>query len=132
MYSCKTEFFEIELFICIKMDLALNNLLWLICHKTKLDQTKPNTNKNIEINQRRMMLWFCKVFLKPSGLIVKTDYRIIIWWIAAVFAAASTWNYIFWSKIPVKIELSRYYLILPSRIRVCMHSAYDQSIRIRV
>ena len=26
--------FEIELFICIKMDLALNNLQWLICHKT--------------------------------------------------------------------------------------------------
>ena len=24
-----------ELFICIKMDLALNNLQWLICHKTK-------------------------------------------------------------------------------------------------
>ena len=27
--------FEIELFICIKMDLALNNRQWLICHKTK-------------------------------------------------------------------------------------------------
>ena len=27
--------FKIELFICIKMDLALNNLQWLICHKTK-------------------------------------------------------------------------------------------------
>ena len=26
---------EIELFICIKMDLALNNLQWLICYKTK-------------------------------------------------------------------------------------------------
>ena len=24
------------MFICIKMDLALNNLKWLICHKTKL------------------------------------------------------------------------------------------------
>ena len=24
------------------MDLALNNLKWLICHKTKLNQTKPN------------------------------------------------------------------------------------------
>ena len=31
---------EIELFIFIKMDLALNNLQWLICHKTH--QTKPN------------------------------------------------------------------------------------------
>ena len=32
--------FEIELFIWIKMDLALNNLQWLICHKTKPNQTK--------------------------------------------------------------------------------------------
>ena len=31
--------FEIELFVCIKMDLALNNLQWLICHKAKLNQT---------------------------------------------------------------------------------------------
>ena len=30
--------FKIELFICIKMDLALNNLQWLICHKTKAKQ----------------------------------------------------------------------------------------------
>ena len=33
MYSCSTELFEIELTICIKMDLALNNLQRLICHK---------------------------------------------------------------------------------------------------
>ena len=26
MYLCKTDLFEIELFICIKIDLALNNL----------------------------------------------------------------------------------------------------------
>ena len=31
--------FEIELFICIKMDLTLNNLQWSICHKTK---PRPN------------------------------------------------------------------------------------------
>ena len=36
----KTELFEIELFICIKMDLVLNNLQWLICHKIKPNQTK--------------------------------------------------------------------------------------------
>ena len=33
--SCYTELFEIELIICIKMDLALNNLHRLICHKTQ-------------------------------------------------------------------------------------------------
>ena len=31
----KTELFEIELTTCIKMDLALNNLQRLICHKTQ-------------------------------------------------------------------------------------------------
>ena len=32
MFSCKTELYEIEMIICIKMDLALNNLQKLICH----------------------------------------------------------------------------------------------------
>ena len=35
MYLCEIEMLEIEWFICIKMDLALNNLQSLICHKTK-------------------------------------------------------------------------------------------------
>ena len=35
LYSCLTESFEIELIICIKMDLALNNLQKLICHKNQ-------------------------------------------------------------------------------------------------
>ena len=30
------ELFEIELFTCIEMDLALNNLQWFIYHQTKL------------------------------------------------------------------------------------------------
>ena len=33
------ELLEIELFICIKIDSALNNLQGLICHKTKPNQT---------------------------------------------------------------------------------------------
>ena len=37
-YLYSTELFEIELFICIKMDLAINNLQWFICHKTKPNQ----------------------------------------------------------------------------------------------
>ena len=32
------ELFEIELIICIKMDLALNNLQRLICHKNPTNQ----------------------------------------------------------------------------------------------
>ena len=39
LYLCETELFEIELFTCIKTDQALNNLQWLMCHKT--NQTKP-------------------------------------------------------------------------------------------
>ena len=39
--SCLTELFEKELFICIKIDLALNNLQRLICQKSQtLKQTK--------------------------------------------------------------------------------------------
>ena len=34
-YSRKTELFEIDLIIYIKLDLALNNLQRLICHKTQ-------------------------------------------------------------------------------------------------
>ena len=34
-----TELFEVELFICRKMDLALHYLQWLMCHKTQLNQT---------------------------------------------------------------------------------------------
>ena len=33
-----TELLEIELFICIRMDLALNNLQRLICHKNPTNQ----------------------------------------------------------------------------------------------
>ena len=44
-----TGLFEIELFICIKKDLALNNLQWLICHRIKPNQTKPNQTKSNQI-----------------------------------------------------------------------------------
>ena len=39
----KLKFFEIELFIYIKIDLALNNLQRLIWHKDQTNQTKPNS-----------------------------------------------------------------------------------------
>ena len=35
MHLCLTELFEIELIICIRMDLALNNLQSLMYHKTQ-------------------------------------------------------------------------------------------------
>ena len=36
---------HIYLIYKFKLDLALNNLQWLLCHKTKLNQTKPNQTK---------------------------------------------------------------------------------------
>ena len=39
MYLCLTELFEMKLLICIKMNLALNDVQWLICHKIKLNHT---------------------------------------------------------------------------------------------
>ena len=38
LYTHETELFEIEQIICIKMDLALNNLQMLICHKTQTNK----------------------------------------------------------------------------------------------
>ena len=38
VYLCKNELFKRERFICVNMDLALNNLQKLMCHKNK--QTK--------------------------------------------------------------------------------------------
>ena len=40
-----TEMFDIELFICMKMDLALNNLQRLICHKTLTNQTSVSSQR---------------------------------------------------------------------------------------
>ena len=40
----KTKPNHIHLIYMYKEDLALNNLQWLICHKTQPNQTKPNTN----------------------------------------------------------------------------------------
>ena len=45
LYLCLTELFEIELIICIKMNLALNNLQRLICHKPKQPTNQINAQK---------------------------------------------------------------------------------------
>ena len=42
MYLCKTELFEIELCMCIKMDLALINLQRLLYHKTQTNKRMKN------------------------------------------------------------------------------------------
>ena len=52
MFSCYTELFEIELIICIKMDLTLNNLQRLIYHKTQ------PTNQPLLLFYYRERLWY--------------------------------------------------------------------------
>ena len=37
-----------------KEDLALNNLQWLICHKTKPNQIKPNQNIHTNIYKKEI------------------------------------------------------------------------------
>ena len=57
MYLCLTELFEIELFICIKINLALNDLQRLICHKIQINkQTK------------QMSLWCGEVSYPFAGM----------------------------------------------------------------
>ena len=52
--NAKLNCFSIEQIICIKMDLALNNLQRLICHKTK--QTKPNQSTSLSSQTTRYCL----------------------------------------------------------------------------
>ena len=46
----------IEYIYMYKQDLALNNLQWLICHKTQPNQTKPNHLFNIYIYKEDLTL----------------------------------------------------------------------------
>ena len=43
-----------------KMDLALNNLHWIICYKTKPNQTKPNQTKLI-LNTNKLNIAYNRV-----------------------------------------------------------------------
>ena len=60
-------FKKIEQFICIKMDLALNNLQWLICHQTKTNQLiNQSTSFNRKSPQVSRTL-VCKPILTMQG-----------------------------------------------------------------
>ena len=80
--------FEIELTICIKMDLALNNLHRLICHKF---QRTNQLNMNIRfmfVNQLHSwpVSWSCRIHLSrglrpnPSTNALDTAQSCIWWW----------------------------------------------------
>ena len=57
MYLRLTELFETELFICIEMDLAFNNLQRLICHKTKGNQNKTNKPNDVTFGLKDVYGW---------------------------------------------------------------------------
>ena len=59
-----------ELFICIKRDLALNNLQWLIYHKIQPNQTKPN--------QRYLMVFHLSLSDSKSSQISRTLFSILV------------------------------------------------------
>ena len=61
---------EIQLFICIKMDLALNNPQWLICHKTK-----PNQTKTIAGIIPKMNVIVCLLAFSLPHLLMKEDRK---------------------------------------------------------
>ena len=66
MYLCSTELFEIELFICIKMNLVLNNLQRLICHKTQ------------RINQPTSDLYFLMKHCQLSKILTRISLHRLI------------------------------------------------------
>ena len=47
LYLCKIELFETKLIICIKMDLALNNLQSFICYKPP--QNQPTNQPKLSV-----------------------------------------------------------------------------------
>ena len=62
------ELFEIEMFICIKMDLVLNNLQWLICRKQ--NQTDLlGSQVNILCNTNNYQTSFLYLFLMEYELL---------------------------------------------------------------
>ena len=54
--------------ICIKMDLELNNIVWLIWHKTKPNQTK--------LNQQNLRFFFVKMKFEISTQLVEIYNRL--------------------------------------------------------
>ena len=61
MYLCQTELIEIELFICIKMDLALNN--------KGLYAIKPKQTKQTNCNKKQLewRLWIILVKISNNN-----------------------------------------------------------------
>ena len=73
-----------ELFICIEMNLALNNLQWLICHKTKQNQTNFQTNlfDNTQLHDfkylHQILMIFKQIYLIIHSYMVSSDYSHLI------------------------------------------------------
>ena len=74
MYLCST-----ELFICIKMNLALNNLQYLICHKTKPNQTLSKQNHfRLSKTTWSIFRYYKEKFLTKLSSVIKLSFKIFI------------------------------------------------------
>ena len=73
--------FEIELFPCVKMDLALNNLQWLMYHQTKPNKTKILVNIHNPNSER----WL-KLVSIISNYSTKTQFFQLIWLLSQISA----------------------------------------------
>ena len=69
LYLRSTELFKIELFICIKMDLALNNLQSLLCHKIQTNQTKLSSE--FFLHGRIWVFLIHGLFFQPRVVVAK-------------------------------------------------------------
>ena len=76
MYWCQTELFGIELFICIKMDLALNNLQRLICHKIKPNQRNLVVKSTMR-NSFVEVYWYWWINPADTSLVPKLAFVIL-------------------------------------------------------
>ena len=72
--------FEIELFICIKIDLTLNNIQGLICHKTKLNSLLyyPSHIQPKNIDTERIVIITIIVFYKTDESSISGFVRSLI------------------------------------------------------
>ena len=83
--------FEIELFICIKMDLTLNNLQWLICYQTKSNQT--HTHVCVCVCVSFQYIYICTHMSNCILYISELFYHCILY----LFFTGKTCKFLYWS-----------------------------------
>ena len=131
LYSCLTELFKIKQFICIKMDLSLNNLQRLICHKTqtkkKQQANKPN-NTDFIFMQKTIKIFFL-IFLKI----------LLIHWITLTHTHTHTHTHIhiyiyiyIYISIYIYIYIYIYTQSWPEKFKITLNCQLTNSIKLSI